>query len=153
MTLGDRIVVMKDGVIQQVDSPLKIYNFPANRFVAGFIGSPAMNFVSGSIAEGIFTAEQVEYPLRDTAHEGDAILGFRPEHLVSDPSQPKLAEVTLEVVERMGHETIVYFQLNGESMVARLGGDADASPGDKKTLHLPQAACHMFEANGDQKRI
>ena len=66
MTLGDRIVVMKDGEIQQVDSPLEIYRHPVNRFVAGFIGSPAMNFVEGVVRGGVFSADGIEYPLGGT---------------------------------------------------------------------------------------
>lgn len=153
MTLGDRIVVMKDGEIQQVDSPLEIYRFPVNRFVAEFIGSPAMNFVAGQVHGGVFSADGIAYPLGGTAFEGNALLGFRPEHATSDARHPALAEVTLEVVERMGHETIVYFQLVNKSMVARLDGGADVRPGDQLSLHLPRDSWHLFEAHGQQQRV
>ena len=153
MTLGDRIVVMKDGEIQQVDSPLEIYRKPVNRFVAGFIGSPAMNFMDGQVSAGVFSANGVEYQLPGTSYEGQAILGFRPEHATTSASHPALANVTLEVVERMGHETIVYFSLAHESMVARLDGNSNASPGDQLELRLPSDSWHLFEASGKQLRI
>jgi multiple sugar transport system ATP-binding protein len=153
MTLGDRIVVMKDGEIQQVDSPLEIYRHPVNRFVAGFIGSPAMNFVEGEVRHGVFSADGVAYPLAGAGFEGSAFLGFRPEHATSNTQHPALAKVTLEVVERMGHETIVYFQLANESMVARLDGNANARPGDQLALHLPDDSWHLFEAGGKQLRV
>ncbi len=153
MTLGDRIVVMKDGIIQQVDSPLNIYRRPVNRFVAGFIGSPAMNFLEGEIADGIFKSGEVAYPLNQNGLSGPAILGFRPEDLTTDPSQPKILDAELEVVEQMGHETIVYFQLAAQPMVARLEGNSGSSPGDRLALGLPQGTWHLFESTGDQKRM
>ena len=153
MTLGDRIVVMKDGVIQQVDSPLKIYSQPANRFVAGFIGSPAMNFVEGEVSGGVFSSGGISYSLTENGFQGPAVLGFRPEDLSIDPSHPKILDADLEVVERMGHETIVYFQAAGHPMVARLEGNAAAEPGDRVALSLTPDRWHLFEASGDQKRI
>jgi multiple sugar transport system ATP-binding protein len=152
MTLGDRIVVMKDGVIQQIDTPMNVYQQPTNRFVAGFIGSPAMNFVDGQIVNGQFAACGVDYPLPEPGN-GNATtnafpdcgtLGFRPENLTTDVSHPKLTDATLEVVEHMGHETIVYFTLSDNSLVARLNGKADVRPGDQLPLHLPIQDCHLF---------
>ncbi len=169
MTLGDRIVVMKDGVIQQIDTPLNVYQFPANRFVAGFIGSPAMNFIDGEISAGVFHAGEVRYPLSQPAGKAGALdqaktlptglatLGFRPESLTTQDNAPRLAEVKLEVVEQMGHETIAYFSLAGSSMVARLSGKSPAQPGDRITLHLPVGDWHLFarETNrhGQQPRL
>lgn len=153
MTLGDRIVVMNEGLIQQADTPLNIYRKPSNRFVAGFIGSPAMNFVTGTVEAGKFKAGTIDYPLGNEVYSGPATLGFRPEHLSADKNGPAFTNVTLEVVERMGHETIVYFQFGGESMVARLEGDSDSKPGDTLSLHLPQNSWHLFEVDGEQRRI
>ena len=153
MTLGDRIVVMKDGVIQQVDSPMKIYQQPANRFVAGFIGSPAMNFIDGEVENGVFKSDGISYPVSATHHSGKATLGFRPENLTRDASAPKFVEADLEVVEQMGHETIVYFSIAGQSTVARLDGNATVSVGDSLSLNLPEGCWHLFEADGDQRAI
>ncbi len=158
MTLGDRIVVMKDGVIQQIDTPMNVYQNPANHFVAGFIGSPAMNFIDGTISDQMFSAYGVAYPLKagpnGTANmqlpQGETTLGFRPENLTTDPAHPKLADVTLDVVEHMGHETIVYFSLAGNSLIARLDSKADAQPGDEVTLHLPAGDWHLFAAQDNE---
>ncbi len=156
MTLGDRIVVMKDSEIQQIDSPLAIYDRPANRFVAGFIGSPAMNFLEGRIENNRFVAGDIDYEIRNweaTIPMKQVILGFRPEDLSTDPMHPRLADVQLEVVERMGHETIVYFSLVNQPMIARLKGNVTAKPGDPFTLTLPNNAWHLFEPTGDERRI
>jgi multiple sugar transport system ATP-binding protein len=157
MTLGDRIVVMQDGIIQQIDTPLNVYQRPANRFVAGFIGSPAMNFIEGQVVNDRFVANGIEYPLPRIAQEkparigsnGYATLGFRPENLTTDAAHPRLTEATLEVVEHMGHETIVYFSRSGRSFVVRLNGKADVHTGDRLSFHLPLQDCHLFAPDQD----
>src|SRR4051812_33002736 len=117
MTLGNRIVLMERGVIQQVDTPMSIYQRPANQFVASFIGSPAMNFFSGEIEGGVFRLDGVSHAdgtsdiqLGGGFADGRATLGIRPEHFIAgdEPlgsSQP-FATVSVDVVEHMGHETI-----------------------------------------------
>jgi multiple sugar transport system ATP-binding protein len=112
MTLGQRIVLMDRGVVQQVDTPMKIYKKPANRFVASFIGSPAMNFFAGHVAgqEFHFTSGG-KFPLVDALPDGPATLGVRPEDLLTNGDGMPLAMVTLDVVEHMGHETMIYFKL------------------------------------------
>ena len=134
MTMGDRIVVMKDGFIQQVDEPMSLYENPSNRFVAGFIGSPAMNFIAGNLSDGAaeFKASGISLAvspkhssvLAQSSAGGDIILGIRPEHLLP-PEQKDMAilpsAVTghLEVAEPMGNETLLYFKMGELSMVAR----------------------------------
>ncbi|MBN2200795.1 sn-glycerol-3-phosphate ABC transporter ATP-binding protein UgpC [bacterium] len=128
MTMGDRIVVMAGGVIQQVDPPMKLYDDPANRFVAGFIGSPAMNFVEGKVTAGRparFICEALSLPLAAaTAHrlkkagrEG-VTLGIRPEHIGLSTAAKRTSgashEVTVDVVEPIGNETLVYVR-DGET--------------------------------------
>jgi multiple sugar transport system ATP-binding protein len=157
MTLGQRIVVMKDGVIQQADRPLELYSRPANQFVATFIGSPAMNLLSGSITNGRFLAKGVDYPLGRTLttelQSGEWILGFRPEDLLLDPPAPKLAEATTLFVERMGFETVVHYDLAGAQGVARLRGDHDVSGQTRLELRLPTAAWHLFSADASGRRV
>ena len=154
MTLGDRIVVMRDGVIQQVGKPLEIYQKPANQFVAGFIGSPAMNFISGSIRNGVFFSAAGEYQLGErNVSDQHAILGFRPEDLTSDDSHPLLATVNVDVVERMGYETIVYFGMDNNSMIARIKGNHSYSVGQTVNLHLPATSWHLFSSEDDHPRI
>lgn len=156
MTLGDRIVVMKDGVIQQIDTPLNLYHRPANRFVAGFIGSPSMNFLQGSVAGGRFHAGTVDYPLHLKSIDGESLdceLGFRPEALTLDSNAPLLANTTVEVVERMGNESIVYFSIEGSPMVARLNGDSALQHGDEFPVRLPHDQWHLFNTGQSQSSI
>ena len=152
MTLGDRIVVMKDSKIQQVDTPLNLYNNPCNKFVASFIGSPAMNFLPGEFNDGSFRSSSVSYNLSTINVDippGKCILGFRPEDLSVDGSAPFLLKAEVDVVERMGHETIIYFAVDSAPMVARLSGDANVKSADIIDLHLPTDKWHLFEDTND----
>ena len=153
MTLGDRIVVMKDGVVQQVDAPLNLYHYPANRFVASFIGSPAMNFVGGEIADGKFAADSFFYDVGIGNVQGAATLGFRPEDLTTNPNDPVLTTCTIDVVERLGHETMIYCRNKSGLLVARLDGGSNVESGNEITLHLPSHAWHVFRGDGDEKTI
>jgi multiple sugar transport system ATP-binding protein len=134
MTMGDRIVVMKDGFIQQVDEPMALYENPKNKFVAGFIGSPAMNFINGRLKDNgaEFESEDVDLELapkhaqalKEQSVSGDIVLGIRPENLLpseqkDDAGHPSRMEGHLEVAEPMGNETLLYFKVGGLSMVAR----------------------------------
>ncbi|MDP2361817.1 MAG: sn-glycerol-3-phosphate ABC transporter ATP-binding protein UgpC [bacterium] len=155
MTLGDRIVVMNQGRIQQVDSPMVLYQRPSNRFVAGFIGSPAMNFLPGEVGHGGFTPQGAMQPLalgRDLP-AGPALLGIRPESLDLDPALPLLAEVELDVVEHMGHETLAYFVLGGQACVARLVPAAGLAPGRRVRLGVKATGWHFFAHEGEQHRL
>ena len=156
MTLGDRIVVMKDGLIQQTDSPLNLYHYPVNRFVAGFIGSPAMNFIEGELSGNVFNADGICYSIENqtnqlTEYRGPCSLGFRPEAITLNDSHPVLAEAKVEVVERMGHETIVYCGISDKQVVARLTATANPKPGQMIELRLPANAWYLFSESGDQQ--
>lgn len=152
MTLGQKIVVMDQGVIQQVDSPLEIYNNPANRFVAGFIGSPAMNFFTGKVVKSHFEFGECRVPVGNISNQV-AVLGIRPEDIITEAVGPKLAEVGLEVVEHMGHETMVYFQFQGKQHAARLSAQTNARPGDQLTLYLRPQKWHLFSDNDSANRL
>jgi multiple sugar transport system ATP-binding protein len=136
MTMGERIVVMKDGFVQQVDGPIRLYDAPANRFVAGFIGTPPMNFLSGRLRAGAGRLAfdgaggiQLELPETRRAalapYDGkDVTLGLRPEDIGSAaaeqaPDAPRLA-ATVEVVEPMGSESYVYFRAGDATIVSRV---------------------------------
>ncbi len=160
MTLGERIVVMNDGVIQQVATPLELYESPANQFVASFIGSPSMNMIEGQIqAAGgghMFTSDGAEFSVRvpkDNDLARSFIFGFRPEHITLNASDPRLAEVTVDVVERLGDETMAYFELAGCSCVARFEGDADVQRGGRVALHLPAENWYLFGSDAPHKTI
>src|SRR5690349_19934392 len=128
MTLADRIAVMKGGVIQQLDAPQTIYNRPVNRFVAGFLGSPAMNFIEGQLEAGdvaAFTADGVSIPLgryefdKDRGSAGKpCVFGIRPEHVAfgdAARAMPFTAESAVEIVEPMGSDTLVWTKLGGRN--------------------------------------
>lgn len=166
MTMGDRIVVMKDGLIQQVATPTEIYNHPVNLFVASFIGSPAMNFVNGTISEQegklVFFAEhiQVTFPedkakqLRERGYAGKSVIfGIRPEDLYSDaqfleanPFESYL-DAEIDVVENMGSELYVYFHNIGSTqMVARVDAREGLKPRMTVKLGMDLAKCHVFDS-------
>ena len=154
MTLGHRIVVMNRGIIQQVDTPLNLYHQPVNRFVAGFIGSPAMNFIHGSVGEGCFRAKEFSLILPSGVISGALTLGIRPEDLLlAEASSAHTFAVRVDVIERMGNETIGYFDFNGQPMVARLAGDVTLSPGTMTALAIRDAHWHLFESGEEGTRL
>jgi multiple sugar transport system ATP-binding protein len=169
MTMGDRIVVLRDGEIQQIDAPLSLYDHPVNQFVAGFIGSPAMNFVEGKLddvggipffrAQGgafdIPIAERYAAGLRAYAGRG-VTLGIRPEHVyVAGPSQPPDSSppVTwqLDVVEPMGSEVVIYASLgfngSGHSVVGRVDPQQLPQAGSPIDLVFDVHKLHFFDAD------
>jgi len=153
MTLGDRIVVVNGGEVQQVDTPMNLYRRPANRFVAGFIGSPTMNFIAGEVKGGIFRRGAIAIEVGAGIGDGDAIFGVRPEDLDVDASGPLFAEVAVDVVERMGHETLVHFEVEGQRAVARLAPDYAGQRGDRLRLALSRDRWHLFAASGRGERL
>jgi multiple sugar transport system ATP-binding protein len=156
MTMADKIVVLKAGHIEQVGSPLDLYNAPANRFVAGFIGSPRMNFIPVTVAPGAAVATRhgtsCALPAGLAVAQGSALeLGIRPEHLSLEPSLGSLAlPLSITQVEQLGGHALLYGNLpDGEtSVTAQCAGQHAARPGDLVTLYAPPAACHFFDADG-----
>jgi len=155
MTLGDRIVLMNHGVIQQVDEPLAIYRRPANRFVASFIGSPTMNFFPGSIADGRFRGadERAGLALDTAPPPGPAVLGVRPEDLVVDGGAIPFTTAAVEVAEHLGHETLAHVSVGGASHVVRVPGARAVSPGDRLSLGVRPGGAHLFAADDEGRRL
>ncbi len=153
MTMGDRIAIMREGVIQQVDTPLGLYHRPANRFVAGFIGSPAMNFVAGRLEGSQFVYGTRTLDIGRSLPAGPALLGVRPEHLVADGRGVPFAEAPVEILERVGHETIAYLQFAGQTLVTRLPFDTTVAAGDLVPLSILPQTWHLFAVGGDQPRL
>ncbi|MFN3273297.1 MAG: ABC transporter ATP-binding protein [Paracoccus sp. (in: a-proteobacteria)] len=152
MTLADRIAIMKDGVILQLDTPDEIYSRPVNKYVADFVGSPSMNFLAGRIESGIFVHGENRIPLTgyqtvggDLA-DGEVWFGFRPEHVVTgnDPA-PFTVEVTADLVEKMGADTVVWTSLSGTPVRIRLDGRARIAPGDRLALGINPATASLFD--------
>ena len=161
MTLGDRVVVMRDGLVQQVGEPLDLYNSPANRFVAGFIGSPAMNFATVKMmdGDGRLTAKnaglELEVPQshveRLRSHIGrEVTIGIRPENLhVATDSDPAgfTFPSKVEVVEQLGSEILLDVRVGGDTMVAAVDPTIRARVQDQIRLAVNPARLHFFDAH------
>jgi multiple sugar transport system ATP-binding protein len=160
MTLADRIVVMNAGRIEQVGSPLDLYENPANRFVAGFIGSPAMNFLSARIASLSGSRARVSLAIGPTldievaqpVRQGAAVtVGIRPEHLkLAGPGEPGGYTGEAFMVEMLGSDTFIHLHEGEEPLVIRDSGARRARIGDPVTVSLPAAACYLFDDTGAQ---
>jgi multiple sugar transport system ATP-binding protein len=153
MTMADKIVVMHDGIVEQIGTPLDLYDKPENQFVAGFIGSPAMNFLKGRIKgnghAGFSGPNGVQLPLASMPANSDgraAVYGIRPEHFtIADDG----AEAEIVVVEPTGSETQVFAKLGGEEIVAVFRERHKFEPGDKVRLKPDPSLVHLFdEATG-----
>src|SRR5580700_6011854 len=153
MTMADKIVVMHDGVVEQMGSPLELYDRPENQFVAGFIGSPAMNFLKGKVKAngntGFEGPNGVKLPLKSAPANSDgrpAVYGIRPEHFTIAYDG---AEAEIIVVEPTGSETQVFAKLGGEQVVAVFRERHQFNPGDKIRLKPDPSLVHLFdEATG-----
>ena len=163
MTLGDRVVVMKDGLVQQVGEPMELYGKPANKFVAGFIGSPAMNFLDVSVADaaGSLWAEAPgfrvkvppEHRERLRAYAGKrATLGIRPESLRlangSDPEEYTFG-TTIDVVEPLGSEILLDVRVGAASMVARVDPSVRVKMHESVRLVLDPGRVHFFDGGNE----
>jgi multiple sugar transport system ATP-binding protein len=148
MTMGDRIAVLRSGELQQLGSPMELYSRPANRFVAGFIGTPSMNFVEGRVEKSLFEAEGLQMELDDQGlQSGPAVLGVRPEHvkLVEDTDATLVA--TVDVVEPTGSETLLYTDADGLGLVVRVVGGSYPSVGDRIGLRFTTDAVRFFSSD------
>ena len=150
MTMGDRIVVMDRGRVQQVGAPLAVYHRPANRFVATFLGSPPMNLLPGMVAGGIFIAAGGSLSLPCAQPDGAVELGLRPEDLRLDPSGPIAG--TVEVVEPLGADLLVHVRCGTHLLVARLDGRAGVSPGASLRLGIASELVHAFDPASGVRR-
>jgi len=171
MTMATRIVVMKDGYIQQVGSPKDIYDFPNNIFVGGFIGTPPMNFVEGKLTEdGHFELgdhklgfarlkvpeDKMEYMKKQKYIEKPIVMGIRPEDIYDTPE--KIAQlkdgktkVKVDVAELLGAETLIYAVMFGQNIVAKVNARIDIHMGDDIELALDMNKCHFFDPETEQR--
>ncbi|MEW6196816.1 MAG: sn-glycerol-3-phosphate ABC transporter ATP-binding protein UgpC [Bacteroidota bacterium] len=156
MTMGSRIVVMKDGIVHQVDTPMNLYDSPVNKFVSGFIGSPAMNFISGKIVGENGIKFETDNRLISFLVSGDqskklksfinknVTLGIRPENFFESNGNDSL-NIELEVVEQMGSEVYVYFHIDKTQLTARLKPDIKYKHGAKISLGFDKNKIHFFD--------
>ena len=159
MTLADRIAIMKGGRIMQLSSPDEIYNRPQNLYVAGFIGSPAMNFLAGRLDGGVFTSGALHMPMEGYEFArppagGIAVMGIRPEHILTGAeaeAAPVRASVTVDLVESLGSDTLVYTELAGGQLRIRMDGLAQVRPGDTLTAGFDPARASLFDTATDER--
>jgi multiple sugar transport system ATP-binding protein len=167
MTMGDRIVIMKDGSVQQVGEPLAVYEKPANLFVAGFIGSPAMNFLSVDVVDGagvpalqgpgfkVPTPE--EYAARLELYRGHRLtLGIRPEDLrPAAPSDPPetVIDASIAVVEPLGSEQYLELDLGGTALIARLDPHVRVRAHDRIRLTPVSGKIHLFDPGTERSLL
>ena len=165
MTLGTRIVVMRDGKMQQVDTPANLYAKPVNRFVAGFIGTPSMNFfeaqvVSWEEAPALLVGEYRMMPCREDAarisrHGSDSvILGIRPENILWEAPECVSAgadyvETMILEVELLGAEKLLFFLLYGKKYVAKIPAEYDARAGEVRRLYFDVTVIHLFDCDSE----
>jgi multiple sugar transport system ATP-binding protein len=146
MTMGDRIAVMKDGILQQVAPPRQIYDNPVNMYVAGFIGSPSMNFipvtVQGTTAKA--TGFELELPTAPGIEKG--VLGIRPEALTEHPREGHSGlDLKVDVSEVLGADQFLYGTVGGDAITARVDPNLKVSPGDRVRLGVDMRRLHLFD--------
>ena len=168
MTLGTRIVVMKDGIVQQVDSPQNLYDKPCNKFVAGFIGAPQMNLVDATVGKAgsgvtlTFDGNTITLPeekgkiLDQKGYVGKVVtLGIRPEDLHDEEAYLKASpdsvfSATVRVYELLGAEVYLYFDLQETNCTARVNPRTTARPGDTIKLAMDLSKVHVFDKETEQ---
>lgn len=154
MTLADKIVVLRDGLIEQVGAPLDLYENPGNKFVAGFIGSPAMNFLSGQYKGGNISVSGLpnrtfNYDFKDAPADGAIELGLRPEHIetLSEPGN-----FSVDLVEELGGVSYIYLSTDsGEKIISEKSGRANVKTGDRVSIQFDAADVLYFNAESGQR--
>ncbi len=154
MTLGDRVVIMRDGYVQQVGTPLTVYEKPANKFVAGFIGAPAMNFVDVTVRGATVETSGLKLSVSPAAaralqsHDGkQVVMGVRPEHLAHGDGAPGASfDARVEVVEQLGSEILLETRVGTDSLtVARVPAEMKVAPGDQVRISAQLGRLHFFD--------
>ena len=149
MTLGDRVAVMRAGVLQQVGSPAELYEEPRNLFVAGFIGSPAMNFLPGRrVGDEVDVGEGVRVPIPEAlrAKAGENVtVGVRPEHLVVSGGTGPTLDLKVDTVEALGADSLLHCALGGSTLVVRVDGHATPEPGTAIRVSAMPGKTYFFD--------
>ncbi len=160
MTLADRIAIMKDGRIMQLGSPDEIYNRPQNLYVAGFIGSPSMNFIEGRLEDASFVSEGLRLPMNDYAFSDDAAnraavtIGIRPEDIFTGDAAARAAvsgEALVDLVEPMGSDTLVYADLAGHSLRIRTDGKTRLKAGETLAVGFDPSLASLFDTETEDR--
>src|SRR6201988_191561 len=152
MTLASRVAVMKKGRLQQFDTPMNIYNYPANRFVAEFVGSPSMNLIDGRVQDGSFVSEALKTPLHGFADGSKLTIGIRPEHIqVHSQPQENAIAASVYVTELMGNETFVFLSVGSNRLIARAPADFRAEFESQAWITITRHKILVFDPiNGER---
>ncbi len=153
MTMGDRIAIMYDGILQQVGTPDDIYDHPANLFVAGFIGTPTMNFVPVTVQNGTAKASGFEAALPSPVETQRGTLGFRPEALTDRAPNGSAIDMKVDVIERLGSDQFLYGQVGADTVTARVDPRLKVTPGDRVRLGLDLRSLHLFDGESEKALI
>ena len=168
MTMGTRIVVMNKGILQQVDTPQNIYNYPKNKFVASFIGSPQMNFFNGIVIKNQNTVamlggnekitllpEQAKYLMNSGYFGREVILGVRPENISLVPKTTRDTKLTgvIDMVELMGAESYIYVKIAEEMLVVRINGTTTKTGGEIIDIYLNPDQIHLVDRETEERMI
>ena len=154
MTMGDRIAVLNDGELQQVGTPEECYSHPANRFVAGFIGSPSMNFFDVELREGRLVADTFDVSIPEeirselAGHSTEFVLGIRPEEILSGAdaeAQEDAFSIEVNVVEPLGDVTYLHAEIDGTETTISVDRNTDIEPGDTVPVAFPTGEIHVFD--------
>jgi multiple sugar transport system ATP-binding protein len=146
MTLASRVAVMRSGRIQQIGAPAEVYAQPANMFVAGFLGSPSMNFIEGRLAGPSFQAGALSLPLPAApGGERPAVLGIRPEHMTLVPPQTAMLQAEVTLVEPMGSHLVVWLDLHGHRVAAEVAAVHDHAVGATVGVALDLSRASLFD--------
>ncbi|SFK96638.1 ABC transporter ATP-binding protein [Falsiroseomonas stagni] len=148
MTMSDRIAVMEGGELRQFAPPREVYDRPANLFVAGFIGTPPMNTLPGSFADGVYTHPAITVRFAVTGAGSKVVLGVRPEDVLIGQGPYR---ATVRVVEPTGHETIVMLDAGGSPLTARTPAESTLNPGDVVSFALRAERLHLFDATSEAR--
>ena len=159
MTLADRIAIMKGGKIMQLGTPNEIYNHPKNLYVADFIGSPSMNFLNGELKDTKFTNGLLELPMGSyqfikKTNLKNVTIGIRPEHIITgelSKKAPVITNVTINLVEPMGSDTLVYANLSDVQIRIRMEGNAKVKIGDRLEIGIDPSRASLFDTQTEQR--
>ncbi|MEP4545002.1 MAG: sn-glycerol-3-phosphate ABC transporter ATP-binding protein UgpC [Saccharospirillum sp.] len=150
MTLADRVVVMNLGRIQQIATPTEIYDNPANTFVAGFIGNPAMNLIRGTIESGVFSAENIRIEGLPSQHSGSITLGFRAEDAELKDAQNAI-NAPVYAMELLGDSSMIALMVGGELINIKAPKDFRAEIGSQVSIGINPSHCHLFDADSGDR--
>ncbi len=154
MTMADKLVVLKDGIAAQIGTPMEIYDDPKNQFVAGFIGSPSMNFISCEVTDETITIGEQSFPRpASVSQRGTLTMGVRPEHFSTDENNPYSFSGTVQMVEKLGASILLYIHCDSmeQPLVVECENTVAANIGDTFKVHIDDKKMYFFDAKTEQR--